>query len=197
MENIINHNFTISQKERKSLLEQEPKVIWFTGLSGSGKSTISNELEKLLNKEGFLTYTLDGDNVRNGLNKDLGFTAEDRKENIRRIGEVSKLMIDSGVIVLSTFISPFKEDRDIARNIIGEDNFIEIFIATDIEECKKRDPKGLYKKALNGEIKNFTGIDSPYEKPENPYLIIETNFLKPEAIALNIYQHIFTKIISI
>ncbi len=197
MENIINHNFTISQKERKSLLEQEPKVIWFTGLSGSGKSTISNELEKLLNKEGFLTYTLDGDNVRNGLNKDLGFTAEDRKENIRRIGEVSKLMIDSGVIVLSTFISPFKEDRDIARNIIGEDNFIEIFIATDIEECKKRDPKGLYKKALNGEIKNFTGIDSPYEKPENPYLIIETNFFKPEAIALNIYQHIFTKIITI
>lgn len=197
MNNIIKHNFSISQEDRKKLLEQEPKVLWFTGLSGSGKSTISNELEKLLNKEGFLTYTLDGDNVRNGLNKDLGFSDLDRKENIRRIAEVCKLMTDSGIIVLSTFISPFKEDRELAKEIIGKENFLEIYIATDIEECKKRDPKGLYKKALAGEIPFFTGIDSPYESPTNPFLIIETNYLNPEKIALNIYQNVFSKIITL
>lgn len=149
-------------------------MLWFTGLSGSGKSMIANEVEYRLNKMGFHTYLLDGDNIRHGLNQDLGFSAKDRSENIRRIAEVVKLFVDAGIIVLTAFISPFIKDREQAKDIIGKDRFIEIFVDTPLEECIKRDPKGLYKKALRGEIRDFTGIDSPYERPNNPDIHIKT-----------------------
>ena len=168
--------FPISHKinriDREKIKKQKSCVLWFTGLSGSGKSTIANELEKRLNEMGYHTYLLDGDNIRAGLNKDLGFTKEDRRENIRRIAEVAKLFIDAGLITITAFISPFREDREMAKNIIGEKDFIEVFVDTPLEECIKRDPKGLYKKALRGEIKDFTGIDSPYEPPEKPSIHI-------------------------
>lgn len=172
--NIIWHEQQITKEKRLHLLKQKPCILWFTGLSGSGKSTIANAVECELFKRGIKTYLLDGDNVRHGLNKDLGFTEMDRIENIRRIGEVSKLFIDSGLIVLTAFISPFKSDRQIARSLVDYDEFIEVFIDTSLEICEKRDPKGLYKKARNGVIKNFTGIDSPYEEPESPQIHIKT-----------------------
>ncbi len=162
--NLTKHNFTVSRERRQEVNGQKGMVLWFTGLSGSGKSTIANALDDELNKLGKKTYILDGDNIRMGLNKDLSFSPEDRKENIRRISEVAKLFADSGTVVLTAFISPYIADRQDARDLIGED-FNEVFIDTDIEECIKRDPKGLYKKALAGEIKGFTGIDAPYEKP--------------------------------
>ncbi len=162
--NLTKHNFTVTRDRRENVNGQKGMVIWFTGLSGSGKSTIANALDDELNKLGKKTYILDGDNIRMGLNKDLSFSPADRKENIRRISEVAKLFADSGTIVLTAFISPYKEDRQAARELIGDD-FNEIFVDTDIEECIKRDPKGLYKKALSGEIKGFTGIDAPYERP--------------------------------
>lgn len=167
--------FEIGQNLRTKITHQKPLCIWFTGLSGSGKSTIANALEKKLFESGKLTYILDGDNIRHGLNKDLGFSHADRIENIRRVSEVAKLMIDAGLIVLVTFISPFKADRDLARSKFDDNQFIEIFIDTPIEECEKRDPKGLYKKVRGGLLKNFTGIDSPYEKPVNPDITIQTN----------------------
>jgi len=170
MKNIIWHNHKIKQKDRVKLLNQKPVLIWFTGLSGSGKSTIANEVEVELYKRGYLTYLLDGDNIRHGLNKDLGFDNKSRVENIRRIAEVTKLFLDSGVITISAFISPFKSEREFVRNLTKD--FIEVFVDTPIEECIKRDPKGLYKKALNKEIKSLTGIDSPYEKPDNPEIIL-------------------------
>lgn len=148
-------------------------IVWFTGLSGSGKTTIAKQLEIELFKEGVETYTLDGDTVRKGLNKDIGFSSEDRKENIRRIGEVSKILIDAGVFVLATFISPYEEDRKIIKDMIG-DKFIDVYVKCSIEECERRDPKGLYKKVRNGEIKQFTGISSPYEEPTNPDIVIDT-----------------------
>ena len=169
--NITKHNFLVTRSQREKINGNKGKVIWFTGLSGSGKSTIANELDVVLNGRGLKTYILDGDNVRMGLNVDLGFSPDDRKENIRRITEVSKLFADSGTIVLTAFISPYKIDRDTAREIIGED-FIEVFVNTPLEECEKRDPKGLYKKARSGEILGFTGIDAPYEKPINPEIIL-------------------------
>jgi adenylylsulfate kinase len=150
-------------------------VIWFTGLSGSGKSTIANATEKVLHDMGLQTYILDGDNVRMGLNKDLGFSHKDRTENIRRIAEVANLFADSGSIVLTAFISPYREDRDSAREIIGNEDFIEVFVSADLSVCEERDPKGLYKKARAGEIKGFTGIDAPYEEPINPELVVETD----------------------
>ena len=172
--NIIPHDLTISKKDRNKLLGNRSFVIWFTGLSGSGKSTLANETEKILNKKGYLTYILDGDNIRGGLNSNLTFSEEDRKENIRRIGEVAKLMVDAGIIVITAFISPFREDRDKVRNLLGEDEFIEVYLNTPVEKCEERDVKGLYKKARDGEIKDFTGINSPYEIPENPEIIIDT-----------------------
>lgn len=190
MSNIVNHNFSIKQEDRIRLLDQKPLVIWFTGLSGSGKSTIANELEILLNKKKFLTYTLDGDNIRSGLNNNLGFSDIDRKENIRRISEVSRLFLDSGQIVLCTFISPFEEDREQAKKLIGRENFFEVYVSTDIEECKTRDPKGLYKKALNGEIPKFTDIDSPYEIPKNFDLEIDTSMITAKEAAFVILQEI-------
>lgn len=152
-------------------------VIWLTGLSGSGKSTIANELELHLEKMGIKTYVLDGDNVRMGLNKDLGFSDDDRKENMRRIAEVAKLFADSGTITITAFISPFKEERAMARDTIGAENFIEVHVNTSLEECEQRDVKGLYRKARAGEIPNFTGIDSPYEEPDNPELVVEAGML--------------------
>ena len=162
--NLTKHNFSVSRELREQISGHKGKVLWFTGLSGSGKSTLANALDKKLNFKKYNTYILDGDNVRMGLNKDLGFSAEDRKENIRRISEVAKLFADSGKIVMTAFISPYSVDREEARKLIGDD-FIEIFVNTSIDECIKRDPKGLYKKALNGEIKGFTGIDAPYQEP--------------------------------
>jgi bifunctional enzyme CysN/CysC len=173
--NISWHEMSINKKTRSELNSQKPCVVWFTGLSGSGKSTIANILEQKLHTIGKRTYLLDGDNVRHGLNKDLGFTDTDRVENIRRVAEVSKLMVDAGLITLVSFISPFKSERQMARNLLSSDEFFEIFVNTSLEECEKRDPKGLYKKARAGELKNFTGIDSSYEEPENPDLILNTS----------------------
>jgi len=165
--NLTKHSFLVSREQREKNNGHTGIVIWFTGLSGSGKSTIANKLDVELNKRGLKTYILDGDNVRMGLNKDLGFSPESRKENIRRISEVAKLFADSGTIVMTAFISPYREDRDSARGVIGLD-YVEVFVNTPIEECIKRDPKGLYKKAIAGEIKGFTGIDAPYEEPLSP-----------------------------
>ena len=180
--NISWHEMSINKKTRSELNSQKPCVVWFTGLSGSGKSSIANILEQKLHAIGKRTYLLDGDNVRHGLNKDLGFTDTDRVENIRRVAEVSKLMIDAGLITLVSFISPFKSERQMARDLLSSDEFFEIFVNTPLEECEKRDPKGLYKKARAGELKNFTGIDSSYEKPENPDLILNTESSNAEEL---------------
>lgn len=174
MENLFTQNSLITRKDREKLLGQKGKVLWFTGLSGSGKSTLADALNSKLHAEGKLTYILDGDNVRQGLNKDLTFSDADRSENIRRISEVAKLMADAGVIVLTAFISPFLEDRATAREIIGEDHFIEVFVNTPLEVCENRDVKGLYKKARAGEIPSFTGISSPYEAPVNAEIEVKT-----------------------
>ena len=165
----------VSLGQRQALLKQRATLVWFTGLSGSGKSTLAVQLEAQLHALGFKTYLLDGDNVRAGLNKDLTFTDAGRVENIRRIGEVSKLMLDAGVIVLSAFISPFQADRSQVRDIVGAENYIEVFVDAPIEVCEQRDVKGLYKKARAGEVKNFTGIDSPYERPEKADVVVRTH----------------------
>lgn len=173
-ENIIPHEHAIKLADRVKKNGYQPKLIWFTGLSGSGKSTLASALETFLHNQDFNTYILDGDNVRSGLNSDLDFGDAGRKENIRRIAEVSKLFVDAGLVVLTAFISPFKEDRSTARSLVGSENFIEVFIDTPIEICEQRDVKGLYAKARAGQIPNFTGIDSPFEKPEKPDIHIET-----------------------
>lgn len=174
-ENLYFHKHRVPRDLKEKRNNHKSRVLWFTGLSGSGKSTVANATEKVLHDMGLHTYILDGDNVRMGLNKDLGFSPQDRTENIRRITEVAKLFADSGSIVLTAFISPYQEDRDKAREIIGEQDFIEIFISADLSVCEERDPKGLYKKARSGEIKGFTGIDAPYEAPLDPELIVETD----------------------
>lgn len=171
--NIVWHSGKVLRKDREKLLKQKGAVLWFTGLSGSGKSTVAHEVEARINEVGKMSYILDGDNIRHGLNSNLSFSEEDRKENIRRIGETAKLFADAGIITLTAFISPFKVDRDKVREINGVD-FIEIHIDCPIEECERRDVKGLYKKARNGEIKDFTGIRSPYEAPERPEIVIRT-----------------------
>ncbi len=173
-DNLTWHNMDITRELRAQQKGQEPKTIWMTGLSGAGKSTLINEVEKRLFAEGKHTMILDGDNVRMGLNKNLTFKEQDRIENIRRVSEVAKLMNDAGLVVLTSFISPFESDRQSAREVIGADNFVEIYVSTPIEECEKRDVKGLYKKARNGEIPNFSGISSPYETPQNPEIVIDT-----------------------
>jgi len=182
--NITKHNFTVSREQREANSGHQGKVIWFTGLSGSGKSTLANALDAVLNKRGLKTYILDGDNVRMGLNKDLGFSPEDRKENIRRISETAKLFADAGTIVLTAFISPYREDRQQAREIIGDLDFSEVFVDTSLEECERRDPKGLYKKARAGEIKGFTGIDAPYEEPENAQVILQGGTVEEQVAIL-------------
>ena len=170
----------LTRADKEELLKQHSVMIWFTGLSGSGKSTIAISLERELQKRGLLCRILDGDNIRSGINNNLGFTDEDRVENIRRIAEIGKLFIDTGIITIAAFISPNKDIREMASNIIGKENFLEIFISTPIEECERRDVKGLYAKARKGEIKHFTGISSPFEAPENPALSIDTSKLSVE-----------------
>jgi len=171
--NIVWHNTKVSKSDREKLNGHKGACIWFTGLSGSGKSTLANELEIKLNNLGIHTYLLDGDNIRQGLNKNLDFSNEGRKENIRRIGELAKLFVDAGIIVVTAFISPFRVDRENVRKLLGDGEFTEVFVNTDLETCESRDPKGLYKKARTGEIKDFTGISSPYEKPDNPEIRID------------------------
>ena len=172
--NIVQHNFKISKVNREKIKNQKSCTIWMSGLSGSGKSTVANQLEAALNEQGYHTYTLDGDNTRLGLNKGLGFSEEDRIENIRRVAEVCKIMNDAGLIVICSFISPFEKNRTQAKEIIG-DNFIEVFVDTDLQTCETRDPKGLYKKARAGEIKDFTGISSPFETPINAIVLKNNN----------------------
>ncbi|NGX84768.1 adenylyl-sulfate kinase [Aequorivita sp. KMM 9714] len=179
-ENIIPHNFSVSQKERSDLKEQKPMLLWFTGLSGSGKSTIADALERALFQRNMHTYLLDGDNVRGGLNNNLTFSPEDRTENIRRIAEVANLMLDAGLIVLASFISPYREDREMVKRIVGYKNFIEVYVNTPIEICESRDVKGLYAKARAGEIKNFTGVDAPYEPPMAADIEIDTSQISVE-----------------
>ena len=190
--NLTKNNFLVSRNQREKVSGHPGKIIWFTGLSASGKSTIANALDLELNKRGLRTYILDGDNVRMRLNKDLGFSPESRKENIRRISEVAKLFADSGTIVMTAFISPYREDRKSAREVIGSD-YVEVFVNTPVEECINRDPKGFYKKAIAGEIKGFTGIDAPYEEPLNSEINLENlsieksveiliNYLKQQCI---------------
>jgi len=183
--NVHWHEGEIQREHRHALLGQQGATLWFTGLSGSGKSTVAVELEGTLHQMGIVSYRLDGDNVRMGINKNLGFSAEDRSENIRRIGEVAKLFVDSGMIALSSFISPYREDRDNVRKLHEEAgmDFIEIFVDCSLEAAESRDPKGLYKKARAGEIKNFTGIDDPYEEPENAEIVIDTAELSADLAA--------------
>ncbi len=172
---ISKQTYKITRTEREKQNQHKGKCIWFTGLSGSGKSTLTNLLEVELHKKGYKTYVLDGDNIRLGLNKDLDFSNADRKENIRRIAEVAKLFVDAGVIVLSAFITPFEEDRKQIKEVIGTDDFVQVFVNCPLEICEQRDVKGLYAKARNGEIRHFTGIDSPFETPENSDLVIDTD----------------------
>ncbi len=192
--NIFKQNFKVDRFSRAKKLEQSPMVIWFTGLSGSGKSTISDALENMLFEKGFSTYSLDGDNIRFGLCKGLGFSLEERTENIRRIAEVAHLMLDAGLIVLASFISPLKSQRELVREIVGKENFIEVYVSTPLEECEKRDVKGLYKKAKNGEIKNFTGVTSVYESTENPDIKIDTTDLSIDQSVEFIYKKIKDKL---
>ncbi len=171
--NIVFHQGSLTRLDKCQLLGHNNKVLWFTGLSASGKSTLARAVEKRLHEMGIISYVLDGDNVRHGLTSDLGFSADDRTENIRRVAEISKLFYDAGIFVLVGFISPYKSDRDFARKLIGKD-FIEVFVDCSLEECEKRDPKGIYKKARAGKIKHFTGIDDPYEKPDNADIVVDS-----------------------
>lgn len=189
-ENIKLHTYKTSVEDRRKANQHNSFLLWFTGLSGSGKSTIANRVEEELQRRGIKTYSLDGDNVRNGINKDLSFSPEDRTENIRRIAEIANLMIDAGLVVLAAFVSPYKKDRDNIRNIVKDVNFVEIFVNTSIEECERRDVKGLYKKARAGEIKNMTGISAPYEAPENPNVEIQTENESVEDAVVRIIEYI-------
>ena len=171
---VIPHQHEITKEDRRRLNGHGSLILWFTGLPSSGKSTLANELEKELIQGGHRTYILDGDNVRMGLCKDLGFSAEDREENIRRIGEVSKLFMDAGIVVLSAFVSPYRADRDAIRELVEEGEFVEVFVSCSVEQCEQRDVKGLYKKARAGVIKGFTGIDDPYEEPSSPEIVVDT-----------------------
>ena len=188
--NITWHEGHVSRDEREKLLGQKGCLIWFTGLSGSGKSTIAFTVEHELVREGRLAYVLDGDNIRHGLNKNLGFSAEDRAENIRRIGEVGKLFVDLGAITMTAFISPYLADRDAARALLDDGQFVEVFVDVPLESCEERDPKGLYKKARAGEIKGFTGIDDPYEAPKNPELVIKNGECTPQQAAAQVIDYL-------
>ena len=184
MTNTEQYNFKIDQKSRNNLNKHNSFVIWFTGLSGSGKSTICNSLEELLYTKKVNTFILDGDNVRNGLNKDLSFSNEDRSENIRRVAEVSKILMNAGNVVLSSFITPFNKDRDIVKEIVGENNYIEVFVNTSLETCIDRDPKGLYAKSKSGIIKNMTGIDSDFESPDHYNIEIKESSTIEESVRM-------------
>jgi adenylyl-sulfate kinase len=192
--NVKVQNFQVSRNDRATLIGQNSKIIWFTGLSGSGKSTLSNALASKLHQNGFLTYNLDGDNIRMGLNGDLQFSIEDRKENIRRIGEVAKLFWDSGVIVLTSFISPLISDRERVRELVPQGDFIEVFVDCPLEVCESRDVKGLYQKARKGLIKDFTGISSPFEAPQSPEITINTEKLNLEEAVESLFVQILPKV---
>ena len=194
MSDIHPYQFQITKTDRETLFGHRSLVVWLTGLSGSGKSTIADGLERKLINESIHTANLDGDTLRNGLNKDLGFSEEDRSEKIRRIAEVSKLLAETGLVVIASFVSPFSKDRNLVKITVGQENFIEVFVHASIEECEKRDVKGLYAKARNGEIKNFTGIDSPYEKPENPDLILNTEISEIEDSVELLFNLVLSKI---
>lgn len=194
MKELIEHEFNVNRTMRNDLNGHPSLLIWFTGLSGSGKSTLANLLEIVLHENELRTYLLDGDSLRLGLNKDLGFSADDRSENIRRIGEVSKLMVDAGIITIAAFVSPFEKDRALVQAIVGAENYMEIFVDTSLEECMKRDVKGLYKKAIAVEIKDFTGISSPYEKPSNPTITISTEEQTPEEAVAMILETVLLKL---
>jgi adenylylsulfate kinase len=193
--NITWHEGHATREEREGLLKQRGATLWFTGLSGSGKSTIAFTLEHALVQRGRLAYVLDGDNIRHGLNKNLGFSAADREENIRRIGEVAKLFADCGVITMTSFISPYRKDREVVRalHLEGKLPFIEIHVATPIETCEQRDPKGLYKKARAGQLKGFTGIDDPYEAPLNPELTLDATATSPQEAAVRLIEYLQTR----
>ena len=184
----------LGREDKEALLKQRSVMVWFTGLSGSGKSTIAIALERELHKRGLLCRILDGDNIRSGINNNLGFSAEDRVENIRRIAEVSKLFIDTGVITIAAFISPNNELREMASTIVGKDNFLEIYVNTPIEECERRDVKGLYAKARKGEIKDFTGVSAPFEAPEHPALSLDTSVLSLEESVNKLLELILPKV---
>jgi adenylylsulfate kinase len=190
---IIWHQAVVTKQDRQRLNNHKSCTLWFTGLSGSGKSTLANTVDKKLFDRGIRSYVMDGDNIRHGLNKDLSFSNEDRKENIRRIGEVAKLFVDSGQIVLTAFISPFFEDREIVKNLFSNGEFFEIYVKCPLNVCEFRDPKGLYNKARKGEIQEFTGISSPYEEPLNPDLMIETNLLTIEESAEKLISFLIEK----
>lgn len=181
--NVVWHDLSLDKKTRAQLKKQHPCLLWFTGLSGAGKSTVANIVEQKLNADGKHTYLLDGDNMRHGLNRDLGFSSDDRIENIRRVGEVGKLFVDAGLITLASFISPFRSDRMIVRELFEPNEFMEVFVSAPLSVCEQRDPKGLYKKARNGQIPNFTGVGSPYEAPENPEIVLDTTAGTPEECA--------------
>ncbi|WP_323027257.1 adenylyl-sulfate kinase [Gelidibacter japonicus] len=193
-QNTLEYNYKISRSDREKHHGHRAFLIWFTGLSGSGKSTLANAVEVELYKKGISTYTLDGDNVRQGINKDLGFSPEDRTENVRRIAEISNLMIDAGIVTLAAFISPYFEDRENIKTIVGDDRFTEIYVNTSLEECERRDVKGLYKKAREGKITNMTGISAPYEAPVNPDLEIKTDHQSIETSVQVILDFIVKKI---
>jgi adenylylsulfate kinase len=193
--NITWHEGHVTREERQKLLKQSGCTIWFTGLSGSGKSTVAFTLEHALVQRGHLAYVLDGDNIRHGLNKNLGFSAADREENIRRIGEVARLFADTGVITMTSFISPYRKDRDNVRqlHVAGKLPFIEVFVNTPIETCETRDPKGLYKKARAGELKNFTGIDDPYEAPSAPEVTLDLTNVSPQEATVQLIKYLEDK----
>jgi adenylyl-sulfate kinase len=192
-ENIVWHDHKVTRAERSVNKNQKPCLLWFTGLSGSGKSTIANALDVSLHSRGYHTFMLDGDNVRHGLCRDLGFSDGDRVENIRRIGEISKLFSDAGLIVLSAFISPFTSDRDLVRGLFPKGEFIEVFMDTPLATCEGRDPKGLYQKARSGEIKHFTGIDSPYESPAHPEVRLDTSGLSVDDCVETLIEYLLER----
>jgi len=191
--NVTWHDHSVARPDREKIKGQKGVVIWFTGLSACGKSTIANTVDHMLNQMGRHTYLLDGDNIRMGLNKNLKFSAEDRAENIRRIGEVAKLFGDAGIITLTAFISPYKKDRDAVRALLKDGEFIEVYVNASLETCEKRDPKGLYKKARAGEIKGFTGIDDPYEAPEKPELVLDSNTKGIDELANEVVAYLKSK----
>ncbi len=191
--NIVWHEASISKAERREKNKHHSFILWFTGLSASGKSSIANAVASKLFEQGNQSFVLDGDNIRHGLNKNLGFDEESRKENIRRIGEVSKLFLESGQIVLTAFISPYKEDRNVVRALVEDGEFVEVYVQCSVEECERRDPKGLYTKARNGEIPNFTGISAPYEAPDNPELVVDSENFSVEECTEQIIQYLTEK----
>lgn len=193
-QHIITHTYQVSVSDRRNANKHNSFLLWFTGLSGSGKSTIANKVEEVLHKKGIKTYTLDGDNVRKGLNNDLTFVPEDRTENIRRIAETAHLLIDAGLVVLAAFVSPYKKDRENIKTIVKDVNFVEVYINTSIEECERRDVKGLYKKARVGKITDMTGVSSPYEAPTHPDIEILTEILSIEEAVQKIMDFVTPKL---